>query len=239
MSVGTGLAVVALAVAGAGGGRGLGSTAAEREADLPGDELVPGAGLVRTHAIDVPAPPEGVWPWIAQLGQEHGGFYTYTWVENLVGCDMTNADAIVEDWQHPGVGDVVRLHPDIGLRIAHLQVGHALVLSGEGAVDRTGAALDDTGYDFSWAFALRPTPGGGTRLLTRERYRPRTARAAVLVRAGALMSTVMTWGMLRGIRRRAAHASRATSATHEATTAAASQAEHVSAGVEGADPATR
>jgi hypothetical protein len=43
-----------------------------------------------TRAIMVQAPAEQVWPWVAQLGQDRGGFYSYRLLENLVGCDMPN-----------------------------------------------------------------------------------------------------------------------------------------------------
>ena len=33
-----------------------------------------------------------VWPWIAQLGQGRGGFYSYDILENLLGCDIHSAD---------------------------------------------------------------------------------------------------------------------------------------------------
>jgi hypothetical protein len=29
---------------------------------------------------------DGVWPWMAQLGQGRGGFYSYDALENLAGC---------------------------------------------------------------------------------------------------------------------------------------------------------
>jgi hypothetical protein len=35
------------------------------------------------HALTIDAPPKAVWPWIAQLGDVRGGFYSYTFIENL------------------------------------------------------------------------------------------------------------------------------------------------------------
>jgi hypothetical protein len=60
-----------------------GATPEEVAAPLPGDEILPDADLVATRATDVDAPPERVWPWLAQLGQGRGGFYTYGALENL------------------------------------------------------------------------------------------------------------------------------------------------------------
>src|ERR1035437_10048332 len=68
------------------------ATSAELSKPLPGDDGVgqPMSGC--TRAITIDAPPEKVWPWIAQIGQGRGGFYSYTWLENLVGCKIVNAD---------------------------------------------------------------------------------------------------------------------------------------------------
>ena len=63
---------------------------------LPGDDLVGNADLVATRCIGVRATPDQVWPWIAQVGQGRGGFYTYDALENLVGCDIHSADRIVK-----------------------------------------------------------------------------------------------------------------------------------------------
>ncbi|HMA26843.1 MAG TPA: hypothetical protein VKO62_04340, partial [Solirubrobacterales bacterium] len=67
------------------------------------------------HAIEVDAPAEQVWPWLAQLGQDRGGFYSYEWLENLAGCRMRNADRIHPEWQHREIGEKVMLHPLNGL----------------------------------------------------------------------------------------------------------------------------
>jgi hypothetical protein len=52
---------------------------AENEAGrtLPGDELIPEPTWQYTHAVDVGAPSDQVWPWIAQVGQGRGGFYSF------------------------------------------------------------------------------------------------------------------------------------------------------------------
>jgi hypothetical protein len=45
--------------------------------ELPGDELLPNDGTHILHAVTIDAPIEDVWPWLAQLGQDRGGFYSY------------------------------------------------------------------------------------------------------------------------------------------------------------------
>ena len=54
-----------------------GATADEVSRPLPGDELVPDPLYTTTHAITVRASAEAVWPWLVQIGQNRGGFYTY------------------------------------------------------------------------------------------------------------------------------------------------------------------
>ena len=70
---------------------------------LPGDELVPEPKWSQTLGVTVDAAPEAVWPWIAQIGQDRGGFYTYQTLENLAGCKITNTTEILPDHQHPAV----------------------------------------------------------------------------------------------------------------------------------------
>src|SRR5689334_12701788 len=64
-----------------------GATEEETNARLPGDEIVTWPKHEATHAITIHAPAREVWPWLVQVGQTRGGFYSYTRLENLVGCD--------------------------------------------------------------------------------------------------------------------------------------------------------
>ena len=177
-----------------------GATTEEAGSALPGDDLVPGADLIATRGIDVRATPAQVWPWIAQLGQGRGGFYSYDALENLVGCDIHSADRIVPEWQHSQVGDEVKLHPEVALAVALVQPGHALVLRGAVPV---GGTQGEAPYDFSWAFVVRDGAEGRTRLLVRERYGYTRWWAPALVELVAVVSFVMTQRMLRGIKDRA------------------------------------
>jgi hypothetical protein len=138
-----------------------------------------------------------VWPWIAQLGQGRGGFYSYDFLENLVGCDIHSADRIESEWQDVGVGDQVRLAPKVGLAVAFLERGRSLVLRGGIPVGNTAPP-----YDFTWAFVLRDEPDGTTRLLVRERYAYTRSWAWLLVEPAEAVSFVMSRKMLRGLRNR-------------------------------------
>jgi hypothetical protein len=175
-----------------------GATDQESDEPLPGDDLIASPDLTATRAITIRAAADDVWPWIAQLGQGRGGFYSYDFLENLVGCDIHSADRLVPEWQDVGVGDEVRLAPKAGLAVAFLERGRSLVLRG-------GIPMGDTAppYDFSWAFVLRDEPDGSTRLLVRERYAYMRPWARFLVEPAEAVSFMMTQRMLRGIRNRA------------------------------------
>ena len=74
-----------------------GSSDEETEMKLPGDDLVQEAKLQATHAVTILAPPSQVWPWLIQIGQGRGGFYSYDWIENMMGLDIHNADNILPE----------------------------------------------------------------------------------------------------------------------------------------------
>ena len=147
-----------------------GASDEERAAVLPGDDLIAAPTWGYTHAISIDAPAAAVWPWIAQLGQERGGFASFERLENLVGCRIRNATHIVEAWQHPAVGDEVHLHPKAPpLHIAVLVPGRSLVLRGAAhdAADPTGSSDDGPVPDNLWAFHLLPDGPASCRLVER------------------------------------------------------------------------
>ena len=165
---------------------------------LAGDDLISNPDMVATRAIAIRAAAERVWPWIAQLGQGRGGFYSYDWLENLVGCDIHSSDRILREWQDIEVGDEIKLAPQVGLVVALVEHGRSLVLRGGIPMGRRAAP-----YDFTWAFTLRDEQDGTTRLLARERYVYTRAWARLIVEPTEVLSFVMSQKMLRGIRDRA------------------------------------
>jgi hypothetical protein len=180
-----------------------GATDPELNVALPGDELVPVSNLTSTRAVTIRATPDEVWPWIAQLGQGRGGFYSYDLLENLVGCDIHSAERVVRERQSIDVGDAVHLHPEVGLVVAVMDPGRALVLRGGVPIGRTPLP-----YDSTWAFVLRNQEDGSTRLLVRERYAYSRRWTRFLVEPAELISFVMSQRMLRGIKERAERAVR-------------------------------
>lgn len=88
-----------------------GATDEEIAATFPGDELVPKPASSVNRAITIHARPEQIYPWLVQIGADKGGWYSYAWLETLVGCSNTNADRIHEEWQNLAVGEEVRMCP--------------------------------------------------------------------------------------------------------------------------------
>jgi len=125
-----------------------------------------------------------VWPWIGQIGQDRGGFYSYTWLENLAGCRMRNADRVHPEWQRCAVGDVVLLHPAAGLKVLRVDSGRALVLEG------------------GWSLVVQEDGPGRCRLLARFRAPSGVAGAAYALLL-ELPHFIMERRMLVAIKRRA------------------------------------
>lgn len=176
---------------------------------FPGDELVPEPRWQYVHGITVAAPPAMVWPWVAQLGQGRGGFYSYELLENLVGCRIQNADAVIPGLQTISVGDPVHIHPKMpALRVAIVEPGHALVLHAR-AGPASGESTGQDPPDLSWAFIIKEADGGQSRLFSRYRadYGPGWNQALGygpwIVEP---VSFVMDLKMLAGIRWRAEQA---------------------------------
>jgi hypothetical protein len=188
-----------------------GATGDELREPLSGDELIASADLSATRAISVRATAGQVWPWIAQLGQGRGGFYSYDFLENLLGCDIHSADRVVPEWQDVGVGDEVRFAPEVALDVAAVEPGRSLVLRGAVPIGRSAPP-----YDFTWEFALRDAPEATTRLLVRERYAYTRPWARLLVEPTEAVSFVMSRKMLRGIRDRAERSGPSTTAPRAA-----------------------
>ncbi len=179
-----------------------GASAEEVRRSLPGDELVPIPRAQSTWAVSIAAPPERVWPWLVQMGQDRAGFYTYQWFENgLLRLDIHNADRIVPEWQTLQVGDRLWFYPErypikprTGPRVVAIEPDRALVLCHQ--------VTDDAGTcPGTWQFVLDRADEHGTRLLLRARSgQSPTTWFDLLAEPGYFL---MTRGMLLGVKRRA------------------------------------
>lgn len=144
-----------------------GTTAPERRQALLGDDAWIGGAVTGTRAVTIEAPPEKVWPWLVQIGQDRAGFYSYTWLENLALADIHNTYVIRPEWQGREVKDFIRsVKPGYmfgllkekdgyaGWRVPFIAAGRSMTLKYWGT------------------FALEPAGTGGTRFFIRSRGEP-------------------------------------------------------------------
>jgi hypothetical protein len=179
-----------------------GATRDEVEDQLPGDEIVARPSWQSTRAIDIAAPVEQVWPWLAQMGEDRGGLYSYDWLENLAGLEFHSANRIVLDWQTVQVGGIVRFAPKQDtMVVTQVEPNHCLVW-------RVLNPSTHEPADATWAFVLRPIDATHIRLIQRFRFGvgPRLLGAIFYTALIEIAHFVMERKMLLGIRARAERA---------------------------------
>jgi hypothetical protein len=147
-----------------------GSTREERDRPLPGDGAIPGEQSATTMATTIAAPPPAIWPWLAQMGADRGGWYSWDRLDN---GGRPSAESINPAWQDVAEGDrFTTIAGRSWFDVAHVEPGRSLVL--RAPLDAKGRPFDLRGprprsYSISrWEFFLDPRPDGTTRLLVRS-----------------------------------------------------------------------
>jgi CubicO group peptidase (beta-lactamase class C family)/uncharacterized protein YndB with AHSA1/START domain len=195
------------------------ATGVEKHRPLPGDRIVPQPMFTVTHAITIDAPIERVWPWLAQMGSDRAGWYSWDAIDNGA---QPSALSLVPTLQSIARGDVMPAVPGAkdAFVVAAVDPPHDLVLT----------APDGSGGDaVSWEHFLESVDGDRTRLILRGRVSshwldrsrltpPAGHRRIFIERVYALMATlprpllvavagfghrIMEARHLRGIQRRA------------------------------------
>lgn len=178
-----------------------GATDPEVSQNHPTDAYVPHPQQSYVRAISIGAPPEIVWGYLTQLGQERAGMYSYDALENLVGCQMHTVDHRVPEWKEVRVGDVVRFGPaEKGYptqKIIEVQPLRLIVWQGVDA--RTLQPMG--GISAIISYHLEQTTHQGTRLIVRSRLaHPPTLGMRLLWRVTEVLNFVMEQKMLRSIK---------------------------------------
>jgi hypothetical protein len=195
-----------------------GATDEEVKSSLPGDELVSNPDVVLTRAITIQAKPAEIWPWLAQIGQGRGGYYSYDRLENLLGLKMKNAVSINPEWQHISVGDIIPAEPGgKGFKVLAVEPERSLVI---GSVEANDEGVFE-GFKqmfpaFTWAFVLEKIDDEHTRLISRLRGKVQPDQPVPTRMAGSCFEPIeflMTRRMLLGIKQRAEQAGLSTVTT--------------------------
>jgi hypothetical protein len=187
-----------------------GATDDEVACPLLGDSLIDKPRLQATHAVTVHAPPEAIWPWLVQMGQGRGGFYSYEGVERLLGLRAGNADRILPDLQELHAADELPVAPNgAGLPVDIVVPYRTLVMHSDSPIPARVAVMQAGYYrSVTWTFHLEPIDAENTRLIERWRadWEPTPMNTLViraLLEPGAF---IMERRMLLGIKARAEHA---------------------------------
>jgi len=172
-----------------------GANPEEVSRSLPGDELLDDPPVLWNHAVTIRAPMAEVWPWIAQLGDRRGGFYSYMFIENLIAGQRMyiNANRIVPELQDPRPGTELI---EGFLKVRDLERGRWLLAE----------AVPELGVGWTWVWFLSPADPEATRLHVRARIKPLGEMADAPAAVGFLIDVggfVMERKMIAGIKLRA------------------------------------
>ncbi|MDD5468885.1 MAG: SRPBCC family protein [Anaerolineales bacterium] len=156
--------------------RNWGATPDEATQPLPGDAELKTAIYQATRAVTINAPPQEVWPWIAQMGYHRAGWYGFDQFDN---DGIPSATRVRPELQHPNVGDVIG---EEGLTIRAIDPARGLILSffhpkttwvfKEGIWPKFGAS--------SLVYILRPLHSRHTRLIVRMRFQAKSPSLPIL-----------------------------------------------------------
>ena len=135
------------------------ATRVERRRPLIVDTMIPNPIFTSTHAVTIDAPPEAVWPWIAQMGAGRAGWYSWDLIDN---GGRPSATRVMPDLQAlvPGAIMPAVPHATDAFVVASVDPPRDLVLA---VPDGNGANA------VAWEHWLERIDGGRTRLIVRGR----------------------------------------------------------------------
>jgi len=165
-----------------------GTRLGESQRRLPGDEIIPSPTFETTHAVNIDAPPEAVWPWIAQMGRELTGYYA---LDLLMNQGVPSVDFLRQDLSAPAVDQAM----DGGFRILGVTPGRMLLFGGFNLKLPLGAAQDVT-----YLYLLERRRDGRTRLLVRRRGYCYSALAMVCTLALEIVHFAFIFPQLRRLK---------------------------------------
>jgi hypothetical protein len=177
-----------------------GATPAEIAKPLPGDEFAPDPYVSWDNAITINAPLAQVWPWIAQMGDDRAGYYSYMFIERAVtlilmpGVDVStyynNADRIHPEWQNPPLGKT--MIADM-LKVKAYEPNSYLLSN-----------VTDGDFVWNWGWFLEAVDANHTRLQVRMRLQvPAEVKNPLVTFFFSAGGFIMEQNMIQGITQRA------------------------------------
>ncbi len=166
---------------------------------LPGDDIIRSASHQETRGVTVLAPASIVWNWVAQLGQNRSGFYSFRTLENVLGSDMPEVRRLDPKLERWSVGDRLWMIPESKgggtgyMTLRAIEPGRALAFEGMSPF----GPLRGT-----WTLVVVPDGPNRTRLLARDRASGGGPTLAVLLSREVFepMHFVMMHRMFLGIK---------------------------------------
>lgn len=131
----------------------------EQYRDLPGDSYIVKPIASWTHAITIATPYTTVWQWVAQMGADRAGWYSYDFIDN---GGRPSAMKIIPQFQEVVEGQIFPAIPDATdafvVSEVHYEKSLVLIVPGNNVTPIV-----------TWAFLLAPVDNSNTRLLVRAR----------------------------------------------------------------------
>lgn len=158
-----------------------GTRLGEAQRRMPGDDIIPRPNFRMSHAIDIDAPPEALWPWLAQMGRERSGYYGMDVVMNY---GIPSVTFLRQDLKPPAVGDEM----DGGYHVMELEPVRKLLFGGFSLRRSLGVTEDVT-----LLYLIGRRSDGSTRLMARRRAYVYGALAPLY----NLLAEVVTFFMFR------------------------------------------
>jgi len=154
---------------------------------LPGDDLLKDSDKVLqfTKEIVIDAPPAKVWKYLAQMGQDKAGFYSYELLEQIFTFKIHNTYEIVDRWQKIQPGDFLYYHQmGIGSQYIEVVEGKYFTSLSDSRkpphTDGPAFALNifpGGQFAWTWSFVLQELSGNRTNLVQRchNYFKPQNA----------------------------------------------------------------
>lgn len=138
-----------------------GTTPEERTMKMSGDAFLVNPARTANRGITINAPVQKIYPWVVQIGADKSGMYSYTWLENFVGCEMAKDETIHPEWQNLVAGDLMKMCAGDFAPPPYIV---AEVLPNQAV---TYGHQSDDAWEETWQFVLLPQTDGTTRLISR------------------------------------------------------------------------